>query len=420
MLAFIMIGLMLCSGLAIDIAFAYVTKARLQKAVDAACLVAMQNLSQAGQTGANTLATNTFGANYPVTGLDASAPTLNVNFTTNAGQQAVGVSAVANIRTIFLGLLPGRKSFNVAATAQALRGYLAMTIVVDRSGSMTQNGGQQAIQAAVPMFVDFFNNSTDQVALVSFASNATTDVAITTNFQAPITNYIKNTMSFGGGTFGPGGLTLAKAQEDSVVPTQGENLVKVVVYFTDGMVNTIQNTLACNSPLGNTLYNYGGYDAGTHGTSNYYDFFDPASGTDWSSQYSQQGWGLDSNGYPPHDASHDCQPVTQFTSQQTGQQENFSRLNITAEAQYRALQTANALRAEGVYVYSIGLGSDPSQTFLQEIANDPASPTYNSGQPVGEAVMAPDCSTPNSQKCNTELQQVFQTIASRILLRLTQ
>ncbi len=78
------------------------------------------------------------------------------------------------------------------------------------------------------------------------------------------------------------------------------------------------------------------------------------------------------------------------------------------------------MRAEGIYVYSIGLGTDPSQSFLQEIANDPVSHTYNSSQPIGEAIMAPDCSTPSSQTCNTELQQVFQTIASRILLRLTQ
>src|SRR5580698_6694705 len=145
MLGVIMIGLMLCSGLAIDIGFAYVTKARLQKAVDAACLVAMQNLAQSGQTGALTIANNTFTANYPATGLDASAPLVTVSFNVNSGQQVVSVSALANIRTIFLGLL-GRRSFQVSAAAQSLRGYLAMTLVVDRSGSMSSNGGQQAIK----------------------------------------------------------------------------------------------------------------------------------------------------------------------------------------------------------------------------------------------------------------------------------
>ncbi len=416
MLAVVMTGLMLCSALAIDIAFAYVTKARLQKAVDAACLTGMQNLAKSGQTGAQTIATNTFTANYPATNLDSVAPTVNVAFTTNAGQKAVGVSATATVRTIFLGLLPGKKTFQVAATAQALRGYLAMTVVLDRSGSMSSDGGATALQSAAPAFINYFDNTSDQVSMVSFASNATTDFPIATSFQTPIANLIKN-MNFSGGTFGPGGLTLAKAQEDSVIPAQGQNIVKVVVYFTDGLVNTIQDTLPCNSPLGNTLYNYGGYDASGNGGSNYFDFFDPSNGNDLSSTYSQQGWGLDSNGYPPHDSKYDCKPVTSFTSQQTGKATTFSRVNITSEAQYRALQTAIAMRAEGIYVYSIGLGSDPNQSFLRQIANDPSSSTYDATQPVGEAVFAPDCP---STTCTTELQQVFQTIASKILLRLTQ
>jgi Flp pilus assembly protein TadG len=415
MLACVLIGLMLCSALAVDVGFAYVTKARLVKAVDAACLIGMTSLAQ-GQTTAQTLATNSFNANYAVSGLDYSSPTVSVGFTTNAGQEVVNVTGTATIRTIFMALLPGFQTLTVNASAQALRGNLAMTVVLDRSGSMTSqgsggDGGGAALQSAVPTFVDDFNNTTDQVAMVSFASNATTDVAIGYQFQTPISTKVA-ALNFSGGTFGLGGLTLAKTQEDSVVPTQGENLVKVVVYFTDGKVNEIQDTFACNAPLGNTLYNYGGYDSGSQ-----FDFFNPADGTDWSTEYSQQGWGLDNNGYPPHDASHDCKPVTKFPSQQYSDQETFSRTHITAEAQYRSLQTANALRAEGVYVYSIGLGSDPSTTFLQEIANDPASPTYDSSQPVGIAVFAPDCP---SSTCTQELQQVFQTIAAKILLRLTQ
>ncbi len=77
------------------------------------------------------------------------------------------------------------------------------------------------------------------------------------------------------------------------------------------------------------------------------------------------------------------------------------------------------MRAEnpGMLVYSIGLGSSVDQAFLQQIANDPASSTYNPSQPVGEAVFASNC--PSSQ-CSAELQQIFQTIAAKILLRLTQ
>ncbi|MGC2108401.1 MAG: VWA domain-containing protein [Candidatus Korobacteraceae bacterium] len=434
-LAFVITGLMLTSALAVDVAFAYVTKARLQKAVDAACLTGMTDLSLNGQTQAATYAKSMFSANYPTTGLDASTPTPTISFSTVSGQTIVTASATTTIHTIFMGLMPGFKTLTVNATAQALRGTLAMTIVVDRSGSMTLNGGQQAVTGAVPTFVDYFNNSTDYVAMTSFASNATTDFSIGHNFQ-DTTNGIpsffssssSHKMVFAGGTFGLGGLVLAKTQEDSIVPQPGQNMVKVVVYFTDGLVNTIQDTLHCTNHLGNTLYNYGGYDSGESGRGSdptaYYDFFNPSDGTDYSTTYghSQGGsrWGLDSNNYPPHDSTYDCAGVTTFTSQIDGSQKAFSRTNITADAQYRSLQEANALRAEGVYVYSIGLGSDPSQTFLQEIANDPASPTYDSTQPVGEAVFAPDCSSPNSPTCNQELQQVFQTIAAKVLLRLIQ
>ena len=408
LLACVMVGLLLCSAMAVDVGFAYVTKAKLVKAVDAACLIGMTTLSQ-GQTAAQTLATNSFTANYAVTPLDSVPPAVTVSFSTSSGQEVVGATGTATIHTIFMGLLPGFQTLTVNASAQALRGTLAMTIVVDRSGSMASNGGQQAITAAVPTFVNYFNNTVDEVSLVSFASNATADVAIAHQFQTPITNAI-NTMSFTGGTFGLGGLTLAKAQEDSVIPTQGENLVKVVVYFTDGLVNEIQDTFNCTTQWGATLYNYGGYDTGSS-----VDFFVPSNGTDWGGLVSYNHQNV-----PPHTPTPPCGGVTTFTSQINGQQESFTRANVTADAQYRSLQTANALRAEGVYVYSIGLGSDPSQTFLQEIANDPASPTYNSSQPTGEAVFAPDCSSPNSAVCNQELQQVFQTIAAKVLLRLTQ
>jgi hypothetical protein len=51
-----------------------------------------------------------------------------------------------------------------------------------------------------------------------------------------------------------------------------------------------------------------------------------------------------------------------------------------------------------------------SQAFLPQVANDPASSTFYPNTPVGEAVFAPTAA---------DLQGVFQTIASEILLRLS-
>jgi hypothetical protein len=240
--------------------------------------------------------------------------------------------------------------------------------------------------------------------MISFASNATIDVAIGYNFITPITNAVNAMKSkFSGGTFGPGGLTDAKAQNDSVTVQPGQNVVKVVVYFTDGYVNTIQDKLSCSGTL--TLYNYGGYDSGSS-----VDVFVPTTGTSLATYDGVSNW----------TPSNTCvKNVTKFTSAINGQLKSLNRSNVTADAKYRALQTATAMRTEnpGMYIYSVGLGSSVDQAFLQQIANDPASSTYDPNQPEGQAVFASNC--PSSQ-CSAELQQVFQTIAAKILLRLTQ
>src|ERR1039458_944282 len=78
-----------------------------------------------------------------------------------------------------------------------------MSIVLDRSGSMSSDGGGAAIQAGVPIFVNDFDDTLDSVALISFSSNATIDFAMSNHFKTPITNAVKN-MNFVGGTFGSG------------------------------------------------------------------------------------------------------------------------------------------------------------------------------------------------------------------------
>jgi Flp pilus assembly protein TadG len=403
LLAFALPMLLLSLGLAIDLGFAFVTKAKLSKAVDAACLTAMRNLSQ-GQARATTLALSSFNANYGSTAFDFSPPTVSVAFSTGSnGQTLVTINATAIIKTYFMAILPEDQTLSVSDTAQATRGKLVMTVVLDRSGSMTSNGGSRALPPATISFINYFDNVNDKLAMASFASSASVDYSIGTGFIAPITSAV-NAMSFAGGTFGLGGLTLAKAQNDSVPVVAGDNVIKVVVYFTDGYVNTIQDTFNCTSSLGRTLYNYGGHDSGTS-----VDFYNPANGTDWGT--------VDSSGYPKHSPSPDCTGVTKFTSQSTGTQKSFSRLYVTADAQYRSIAVTNAMRDEGMYVYSIGLGTSVDSAFLKQIANDPSSSSYNSNQPTGMAVFAPSCP---SSTCTAELQQVFQTIAAQILLRLTQ
>jgi hypothetical protein len=338
-------------------------------------------------------------------------------------------SLPADGSTIYVTLysLVGGQWFSNAYTYFSVpaRGQVIMSIVLDRSGSMSGNGGGTALQSAVPTFVGDFDNTIDEVAMISFSSNATVDFGINHNFKTPINNAVA-AMHFAGGTFGTGAgtqpilsntvgapLSLAQLQNDSVFVPPGQNVVKVVVYFTDGLMNTIQDNFHCGGTNNNslTLINYGGYDSGTQ-----VDFFDPTSATDWGHYTSGAGFPYTSGGAICRDINGNI--VTTFSSQQLGRPVTFSQPAVTAEAQYRAIQTALALRTETpvpTYIYTIGLGSGVSSTtqaFLAQLANDPSYPTYISGQPAGEFFYIPDCP---SSACTAELNVAFQMIASKLL-----
>jgi hypothetical protein len=337
------------------------------------------------------------------------------------------VTATANVPTFFAQRL--FQFWNVSETATATRGKLLMALILDRSGSMDMDDGGTALQYAVPAFVDDFDNSVDRVTMISFASNASVDFAINTGFQTPISNAVRG-WDFRGATFGTGGsfvsgdgppLALADNQIGSVPVQSGENITKVVVYFTDGLMNTIQDTFTCytsRTAMVTPLLNYGGHDSGST-----VDTFDPVDGTDWCPGGSGR-CNSGSNNFVAYDAmGHFCQNpwntyVTTFVSQQYGIRP-INRSNVTAEAQYRALQSTAAMRAEtpGTYIYTIGLGSNINASFLRQLANDPASPTYDANLPEGLFLSVPDCPSPI---CTQELNTAFQTIAAKIFLRLTQ
>lgn len=419
--------LILFTGLAIDAGLLYVTKAKLTSSVDGATLAGMKSLPS-GQTTASNVATDIFDANY-----GANPPAPVVTFPKDAyGDQQVEVTATTNVNTLFMRILPGFATVPVSDTAVATRGKLIMSIVVDRSGSMQSDSGGAALQAAVPLFVGDFDNSTDEVGLISFASNATINYSINYNFSSPIDTAMSS-MQFSGGTFGTGAgtgsilnntegppLSLAQLQNDSVTVTAGQNIVKVVVYLTDGLMNTVQDNFHCGGKTNNTLtlLNYGGYDSGTTVA-----VLDPLTGDQWSN-YGANGLPYDAKLDICYDANGN--KVSTFPSQEFNDQESFTRANVTAEAQWRAIQTATALRTETPipeYIYTIGLGtgvSPTTQAFLAQLANDPSYSTYISGQPAGLFFYIPSCTGSNQQACTNDLNTVFQTIAAKVLLRLTQ
>ena len=264
--------------------------------------------------------------------------------------------------------------------------------------------------------------------MTSFGDNGSLNVAMEHNFTSDVTNFV-NGLNFTGGTYAQGGLDYAANQlcgaawaVPGVYPYTGvtcpvvTNTTKVVVFFTDGWANTNYDVL--NKQRGG---------AGCPATPVYYG------GCAWPE--AQVGW-CGGSSQPPYIGVWDsngnnvngCTPST-FPARQPGNQNPATlnsaqdgETNVPNDAMYRAMTWANAMRAQGVLVYSVGLGNKISQPFLQQMANDPTGTSfegfsYNSGLPQGLAEFAVDC--PGSS-CSSELNQAFQTVATDILLKITQ
>jgi Flp pilus assembly protein TadG len=454
--------LILFAAMAIDFGIIYQQKAKLSNAVDSAVLTGARNYRQ-GVTTAQNLATDMFQANFP------NPASLSWTWCPAAGATCPGgqtiqvtLHASTQVNTTFMAYLPQWAQWNIGDTGQATKSNLVMSLILDRSGSMGQGPGcgggtgdcgGVALQAAVPLFIADFAEGIDYVSMISFSDDARVDVAATQTFTSPIDTAVA-ALKWDGGTFGTGAgtnpfdilhgppLNLADYQNNSV-NWNGQPYIKVVVYFTDGLMNTVQDTLNCTNTApgpGKTLYNYGGYDASS---GNVFDFMDPTKDTwetgDLSYYYagsttkgSGTGVGCPAttgqNGFcnsnPPLNPTYSCKGVTTFPSQQFGA-ESFSRAAITAEAQYRAEYTAKAMRDETpvpTWIFVIGLGSamtSSTEEFLATLANDNSGAYGNTpvvGEPYGMFVPAPDCPGVN---CNSELNNAFQYIAAKILLRLS-
>lgn len=395
--------MVLFAGLAIDFGDAFLTKAELSKACDAASLAVMLNYGQ-GPTKANAIGNSEFALNYNAAWtLNAAAPTLTITYSTAPnGYPLVNITGTATIRTFFI-RLAGIKTLSVSDYSQATRAPVLLSMVLDKSGSMLKNGGSTALPPAVEDFVTYFIQGTDWLGEVSFSTLATDDVPMnTTSFQSLIDTDVGN-MQFGGATFALQGLQDAQAEIQSV-SSPPANALPVVVFFTDGWANTNQDKLPSNG----SLVNYGGCAPAEFavGWCNGISFMNPTTGS------SYQGTVVGSvntvvtyNGTSTFPAT-DTSPPDSLPANAP-----LTIQNIAEEADYRTVQWANSMRAQGTLVYSIGLGDKINTTYLQEVANDSASPDFNPDAPQGMYVPAPTAA---------DLNAAFQKIAENILLRITQ
>lgn len=383
MFVLFMVVLFVFVGLGVDLGFAYITKARLSKAVDSAALTGARSIGQ-GTISASAIAKSAFAANYGTSGRDVSPPVPSVVFSNDAANNLLlDVSATSVINTFFIRVLPAWSRLTVGSASEALRAKIVLSLVLDRSGSMSRNGGSAALPGAVANFIDLFYENYDRASMSSFSYGARTDVLMRPDFKSPITTAAK-ALAFDGWTASERGLTNALVQNNSVSIASGEKVIKVVVFFSDGMANT---------------FYYPTLNCGPQDIAQDLSFWDPVTGNGASG----------------------CTVPSPFTSINGGLV-TPTCVGMNNEAEDRAERIAFLARAAGNIVYAIGMGdpNDPGECggafralnpdFLKNLANTPDSLTHDGTQPEGDYAIAADSS---------HLDQVFQTIGSKILLRLT-
>ena len=431
---FFSVVLILFVGLGLDLGFAYITKAQLSKALDASSLAAVSNYSgtdaKNGSPIANGIAKSTFWANYGSNGLSGRATTGQVTpvgfFTADAttGVLTYTNTASTTIHTYFLGVIPQWKTLTVGDTAVATRAPVVMTLVLDRTGSMDPNGPTPAICAsqtqggkylpgAVKDFINIFDEGLDRAALVSFASSSANDVKMTAKgglFKNSIISTVSG-FTWAGGTCSIAGLTNALVIQDGV--NFVSNVVKAVVFFTDGRANMSQGV------FNRVPYNFGGIDPIQASCPPFADpgaFFYLTNTAENAQNTSVCDNNGNCGGVPTCGRRSGLTiPNSTFTNA-NGIEKNFCASWITEDATNRCVLIANQMRASGNYVYAVGLTAGvnpfapPLVETLQQIANDPDSSKFDPTLPVGAAFLSH----------GEDLTEVFKQVAADIILRLVQ
>lgn len=207
-----------------------------------------------------------------------------------------------------------------------------MSLVLDRSGSMQSNGGSTALPLAVTNFISLFDDANDYVAMVSFSSAASVDVSMRQPFKMDI-EAAALTMNFGGYTCSDQGLTNALAQNNTVALPSYIPVLKVIVFFTDGMANTF-----------NYVFNCGPRNIAYSGPA----LYDPVTGN------------LANSGCTVPALLSSINPVTgQLTSNTVDASGNTqtSCVSMHNEAENRAERIAWLARSHGNTIFCIGLGA---------------------------------------------------------------
>lgn len=254
MTALLLVLLVAVVGMAIDSGRAYLVRARLAAAVDAAGLAAARAVTRgededSRKASAVAAARRAFRANYP-DGYLGSTPLLRTpQLSFEQGRVLVDASASASL-PLGLTAVMGFTGMDVVASAQAMRRDLDLALVLDVSTSLAPVA-QQVRDAAV-LFLERFSPDTDRVALVRFAYGAVVDVPVRAGqrgFDRPAMRRQLATTQFAGYTNSAEGLWQGHAQLNTVLATQRSSL-RAMVFFSDGVPTAFASRFGVAAPAG--------------------------------------------------------------------------------------------------------------------------------------------------------------------------
>jgi len=431
MVALALLVLLSLVGLIVDGGLAYMTKARLNAAVDSAALAAARAVTignnQAEQrASAQDAAARFFAANIPQGYLLSKPKLLVTNVAFDGGMVTIDVTAEAPM-PVSLMQMTGFTSMTPGASAQTIRRDLDMALVVDTSRSL--ESVQSTVVSSAKSFLNKFNVTQDRVALIHFASGAEVDNAISLSARGfNRASMLRNidAFNFRGGTSSIEGMWHARSQLN-LIPAENRSTLRVIVFFSDGAPTSFGATVALKYPG----------DCPSVGKNKGAGVIDMTNNGMYRLNVSEdtllsQGCTLANNPaislptwYDAHNidddpAKREFRIVTATPRAVTSSISNGATLEDNVDRAARNLAEAAAAKArdEGIFVFTLGMGSslrdrtgtdnEKGEDVLKCMANvaDGPSRCFNPAKPVGMYCYA---------ATEADLTPCFSRLASAIL-----
>jgi hypothetical protein len=372
---------------------------------------------------AQTAAVNFFNANFPANFMGSINTTITPTANHNSdGSWTINVSATTVTPTYF-GRIFGQTGTTVGASAEAISKTLDVMLVLDFSTSLVMAGAVPDLKAAASNFLNVFSEGDDRVGMVFFSNGAIipANCAIRnpargftrSTLQSAITNVV---VPANGSTNSAEAMRIARA-EMNAIPAAQRGSLRVIVFFTDGLPNVANFNLGTPaSPRGLSSMDLNGSRANPFYL-NVLESLAPGSYATFPSLDNHVRSDISSL---DTQAEADANSVDLATYNPGFRQLAFpggiatnNQCNVNMAARSQLEYFADQARAEGIIIYSIGLGNMTTMEVM--------CPGYIPANESGEAVLRRIAASPGvfvNASDHSQLNSAFQAVA-KLILRLT-